>query len=137
VTRPTIASFFTYPRSAMPLGVRRSHMPAAISACGTAPVASTSQRARISWLLSPSLSLAPTTQPASSSGASKRAGGSSRAPAATAALHRMSSSCLRGSTAIVPGTSMRPPLGPMQPTWLAGCACAITWSSTPRRVSAA
>ena len=39
----------------MPLGVRRSHMPAAISACGTAPVASTTQCARISCAASPDL----------------------------------------------------------------------------------
>ena len=44
---------------------------------------------------------------------------------------------LRGSTASRPGTSTRPPRGPMQPTWLARCACAITSSSTPRRRSAA
>ena len=45
---PTSASFFTYPRNATPLGVWRSHRPAALSACGTAPVASTTQRARTS-----------------------------------------------------------------------------------------
>ena len=115
----------------MPLGVRRAHMPAAISACGCAPVASTTQRARRSCTPPAVLSRAPTTQPASSIGASNRAGGSGRAPAATAARHRMWSSSRRGSTANSPGTSMRRPLGPMQPTCPARRAAAITSSNTP------
>ena len=53
-----------------------------------------------------------------------------------AARFRMSSSCLRGSTASRPGTSTRPPRGPMQPTCAAAWACAITSASTPRRCSA-
>ena len=49
-------------------------MPAAISACGTAPVASTTQCARISRVASPCLQACADDAPASSSGASKRAG---------------------------------------------------------------
>ena len=47
----------------MPLGVRRSHRPAAIVACGCAPLARTSQGARTSRTRSPSCRRAPTTRP--------------------------------------------------------------------------
>ena len=112
--------------------------PGGDEACGTAPVASTSQGARISCKSRrPSGARPPPAaqrglsgigRSPSSSGASKRAGGSSVAPARCAARHRMSSSTLRGSTATDPGTSTRPPRGPTQPTCVAGCACAITSS---------
>jgi hypothetical protein len=49
----------------MPLGERRSHKPAASIACGSAPVASTTQRARSSCTVSPAFSRAPATRPPS------------------------------------------------------------------------
>ena len=63
----------------------------------------------------------------------KRAGACMRAPAATAERHSTSSSWRRCSTARVPGTSTRPPRGPMQATWPACCASAMTSSRTPSR----
>jgi hypothetical protein len=111
-------------------------MPAAISACGTAPVASSSQRQRISRVAWPCARRAPTTTPCTSSGATKRTGACMRAPARTAARQTMSSSSRRGSTASVPGTSTRPPRDATRPACVTGCACAITSSSTPRRRSA-
>ena len=126
--RPTSAAFFTYPRSATPLGVRRSHRPAAIKACGTAPVASTVHFALTSNLDSPCLSTAPTTCSSSTKGASKRAGNKGTAPARTAQRKRMSSSSLRGNTAKVPGTSTKPPREPTQRTCATGVATVITSS---------
>ena len=117
----------------MPLGVRRSHKPAAISACGCAPVASKTQRALISWASSPCCRRAPTIWSASRSGAAKRAGANMRAPASTAARHRISSSRFLGNTARRPGTSMRPPRGAIQVSVAEVRASAITASSTPSR----
>ena len=109
----------------MPLGVRRSHMLAAIMACGTAPVASTTQRrAHFVQLRRRACRRAPTTCRAVEQRrleAHRRVACARRRDCARA--HRMSSSTLRGSTATEPGTSTRPPRGPMQATCCAGCAC--------------
>ena len=49
---------------------------------------------------------------------------------------RLASSSRRGSTARRPGTSTRPPRGPMQATWPEVCAAVMTSACTPRRCSA-
>ena len=121
----------------MPLGVRRSHRPAAISPCGTAPVASTTQRALTSCMPSADFSRAPTTRSPATSGASKRTGVTSLAPARWAARTSTWSNTLRGSTESVPGTSTCWPRGPTQRTWATGAASAATSSCTPRRRKAA
>jgi hypothetical protein len=95
-------------------------MPAAISACGTAPVREhASRRGIVVQSSSPCLSCAPTTRPPSSSRAETQRREHARAGRARGAAQDRGRARLRGSTASVPGTSTRPPRGPMQPTWVA------------------
>ena len=115
-------------------------MPAAISACGTAPVASTTQRRAHLVRLRRRLSGArrPRVRWPSSSGASKRTGACNARAGAHA---RRGTGCrrarVRGSTASRPGTSTRPPRGPMQATCAPAAPAPSPRRSTPSRRSAA